>query len=383
MRPPSRYPFAWYLLLFGLLYAGFGVQSPYLPILLQKHGLTPDALGTLLAAGTAIRLVTGPIAGHLADRFDAPRLVFAGCAAVAAVATIGYMPARGLWLLLAVVLAQAAALAPLAPLGDSMVLSSAETTQDGFSYGWVRGIGSGAFIMGVVGSGQAVARYGLGAMVWLNVMLLGVVTCYAPTVPRLTASLPSGSAIVTGAGMGELLRLSAFQRVVAVGALILGSHALHDSFAVIRWTAAGISPRISGILWAEAVAAEVIVFLFVGAPLLDRLGPARAAMLAAGIGVLRWSISAETASLPVVVAIQPMHGITFALLHLALMRRLAEAVPPHLSATALSFYGTVAIGAVSAVMTLVSGWLYGAIGPAGFWVMAALCGAALPLARWL
>ena len=65
-----------------------------------------------------------------------------------------------------------------------------------------------------------------------------------------------------------------------------------------------------------------------------------------------------------------MHGITFALLHLALMRRLAETVPPHLSATALTLYGTVAIGAVSAVMTLVSGWLYGAIGPAGFWVMA-------------
>jgi len=58
-------------------------------------------------------------------------------------------------------------------------------------------------------------------------------------------------------------------------------------------------------------------------------------------------------------------------------------VPPHLSATALSLYGTVAIGAVTALMTLDSGWLYGAIGPQGFWVMAALCGAALPFARRL
>jgi PPP family 3-phenylpropionic acid transporter len=78
-----------------------------------------------------------------------------------------------------------------------------------------------------------------------------------------------------------------------------------------------------------------------------------------------------------------MHGITFALLHLALMRRLAETVPSHLSATALTLYGTVAIGVVTALMTLASGWLYGAIGPAGFWVMAALCAAALPLARRL
>ena len=43
----------------------------------------------------------------------------------------------------------------------------------------------------------------------------------------------------------------------------------------------------------------------------------------------------------------------------------------------------VAIGAVSALLTLVSGWLYGAVGPAGFWVMAALCAAALPFTRRL
>jgi PPP family 3-phenylpropionic acid transporter len=65
------------------------------------------------------------------------------------------------------------------------------------------------------------------------------------------------------------------------------------------------------------------------------------------------------------------------------MRRLAETVPPRFSATALTVYGTLAIGAVSAVMTLFSGWLYGAIGPHGFWLMAALCGAALPFARRL
>jgi hypothetical protein len=35
------------------------------------------------------------------------------------------------------------------------------------------------------------------------------------------------------------------------------------------------------------------------------------------------------------------------------------------------------------MMTLVSGWLYAAIGPHGFWLMAVLCGAALPVARRL
>ena len=383
MRLPSHNPFVWYLGLFGVLYAGFGVQSPYLPSLLQQHGLAAEAIGTLLAAGTAIRLLSGPIAGRLADRFDAPRLVFAVCAAASALAAIGYLTAWGIWPLLAVTLVQAAALAPLAPLCDSMVLGSAGTRHAGFSYGWVRGIGSGAFIIGVLGSGQAVGQYGVAAVIWLNVLLLGAVACYAPMVPRLPTFSVTSNIVSKHTSIWELLVLPEFQRVVVVGGLILGSHALHDSFAVIRWTAAGIAPGVTGLLWAEAVAAEVVVFLIVGPPTLDRLGPARTAMLAAGIGALRWSVSAETAWLPAIAAIQPMHGITFALLHLALMRRLAETVPPHLSATALTVYGTVVIGAVSAIMTLASGWLYSAIGPAGFWVMAVLCGAALPLARRL
>ena len=70
-------------------------------------------------------------------------------------------------------------------------------------------------------------------------------------------------------------------------------------------------------------------------------------MLAAGAAILRWAVSAETPALPAIAAIQPLHGITFALLHLACLRRLAEIVPPGLSATALTLYGTVGIGAAS------------------------------------
>jgi len=150
---------------------------------------------------------------------------------------------------------------------------------------------------------------------------------------------------------------------------------------MIRWRAAGVTPGTAGLLWAEAVAAEVVVFFALGRTLLDRIGPSGAAMLAATAGVLRWAVSAETTALPALALIQPMHGLTFALLHLACMRRLAETVPPGLSATALTLYGTVGIGAASALLTLLAGVLYGAVGAVGFWVMAALCAAALPFAR--
>jgi len=154
---------------------------------------------------------------------------------------------------------------------------------------------------------------------------------------------------------------------------------MHDSFAMIRWSRAGISPGTSGILWSLSVAAEVVVFLLVGRPLIDRIGPAGAAMLSAGAGVVRWAVMAETAWLPAVAAIEPLHGLTFALLHLTCMRLLAQCVPRHLEATALTIYGTVGIGIATALLTLVCGPIFERFGAHGFWAMAALCAAALPL----
>ena len=376
-----------YLVLFAALYSGFGVQSPYLPTFLGEHGLQPETIGVVLAGGTAIKLLAGPAAGRLADRLNAATLVFAGCAVGAALTALGYLPAYGFWPLLAVALSQAAMLAPLAPLGDSLVLPAAaddgRTGHRGFDYGWVRGKGSGAFILGSVLSGQAVGLAGIDTAIWLNTaLLLTAALCASqtrPLPPRPTES--AGATPFAAAHIGTLLRLPVFRRVVLVAALILGSHALHDGFAMIRWRAAGVTPGTAGLLWAEAVAAEVVVFFALGRTLLDRIGPSGAAMLAATAGVLRWAVSAETTALPALALIQPMHGLTFALLHLACMRRLAETVPPGLSATALTLYGTVGIGAASALLTLLAGVLYGAVGAVGFWVMAALCAAALPFAR--
>jgi hypothetical protein len=46
------------------------------------------------------------------------------------------------------------------------------------------------------------------------------------------------------------------------------------------------------------------VFFFVGRPLLDRLGPAGAAILVAAAGCVRWAIMALTAWLPTMAAIE-------------------------------------------------------------------------------
>jgi PPP family 3-phenylpropionic acid transporter len=95
--------------------------------------------------------------------------------------------------------------------------------------------------------------------------------------------------------------------------------------------------------------------------------------------MLRWAVMAQTTDVAALALVQPLHGITFALLHLACMRLIAQTVPQGLEGTAQAIYGTVGIGAASALLTFVSGALYARLGAQGFWIMAALCALAFPL----
>ena len=365
------------------MFAAFGVASPFLPALLKQDGLKPDALGVVLAGGTAVRLITGPLGGRLADRTGRPPLVLAGFTAASAVVACGYAPARGFALLLLVSVLHAAVLAPLTPLADTLALGSADG-KPGFSYGWVRAAGSAAFIVGTLVSGQAVGWAGLGVVVWLNAGLLAAATCLAPRLPNRVAGTATEAAPAGRGGLlaafGMLLRLPVFARLMVLVALIGGSHAMHDGFEVIRWRSAGLSPSQCSLLWAASVAAEVVVFFWAGPRLLAVLGPRRALLLSASAGVLRWSAAASTAWFPALLLVEPLHGLTFALMHLACMDVIAHVVPARLAATAQAFYATVAMGAFSAVVTLASGPLYGTFGAAAFWGMAGLCGAAIVIA---
>jgi MFS transporter, PPP family, 3-phenylpropionic acid transporter len=371
------------VVLYGLMYAAFGVSSPFLPAFFAARGLTSMQIGTLFAAGTAVRLVSGPLVGRIADRTRALRIALAACAALAVVAALAMLPAHGFAQLLAISLLHAAALTPITTLADALALSAAipRASGQGFEYGWIRGTGSAAFIAGTLVSGQVVGAWGLGAIVVLHAALLAAAAGAGLFVPEAQRQV-TGADPASPASAVTLLRMPPFRLVMLVSALVLGSHAMHDTFAVIRWSSAGVSPATVSVLWSEAVAAEVVVFFLVGPRLVERLTPAGVLGLAATAGVLRWVVMATTADTVALVLVQPLHGLTFAALHLACMRLVGAIVPGHLAATGQAMYALGA-GASNAVFALAAGRLYASVGARGFFVMALLCAAAVPLSRAL
>ena len=374
-------PLAKFIVLYTILYSAFGVVSPFLPAYFESRGLTTQQIAIVIGLGTALRLVSGPLIGRFADRQRMWRGALSICAGGSGAVAVAYVSAGGFVAFLLVSLAQSVLLAPLTPIADAMALStSRETAGKGFEYGWVRAAGSAAFVAGLIVSGRAVGSLGLVVTIWLNALLLVGGSLAAMSLPNI--QVKGVSPPVERAGhFRQLLEMRAFRRLLLVAALVLGSHALHDTFAVIRWREAGISTMTASLLWSESVAAEVVVFLLVGPPLVRRLGPAYAAMLAAGAGVVRWTVLGATTQVVPLVLVEPLHGLTFAVLHLASMQLIASTVPSNVAASAQALYGTLAVGFSTTLLTFASGSLYLWLGGQAFWIMAMLCAVAIPIAR--
>ena len=140
-EPPAfRSPIAGFVLLYTVLYGAFGAASPFLPAYVEERGILAELIGVVFGAGTAIRLISAPIAAHIAYRTHALRLVLTLCAIGTALAATGYPAANAFWALLVISLLPATALAPTTNLADALALvASRRSAPLGFEYGWVGG----------------------------------------------------------------------------------------------------------------------------------------------------------------------------------------------------------------------------------------------------
>ena len=85
--PPSSAKFGTlrsFIILYVLMYAAFGVASPFWPEYFRTKALNSEEIGLVLGAAMVMRLAAGPLVGRLADIAGSLRAALAGCAVLAA-----------------------------------------------------------------------------------------------------------------------------------------------------------------------------------------------------------------------------------------------------------------------------------------------------------
>jgi len=256
---------------------------------------------------------------------------------------------------------------PVVPLSDAMANYYARLKM--LDYGRTRLWGSLAFIAGSTVVGYLVAQYGSDMI--LYTALAGVIAALifsARSINPMPVTTSEHDA--ERPKLTELLRELPVIKFLVLVALIQGSHAAYYSFSSIYWKGAGYSEDIIGYLWSLGVAAEVAVFalskrLFSGWSL-------RALFVVAALGVVvRWGLTASTTALLALVAIQLLHGVTFAIAHIAAIQYIQHSEQRKMVALQ-ALYNAIPLGAFIALMTTLSGWGYEHWGANVFWAMAVM-----------
>ena len=365
---------------YAAFFAYIGISMPFWPVWLQSRGLGDAGIGAILALATGGRIVVSPFFAHLSDRLDERKRLMVVLAALALLAFLLYGLTHSFWAILAVTGMFLIGWAPIMPLGETVVTTTVR--ERGLDYGRVRLWGSLSFIAATVLAGRGLAAHSPDLIYWLLAAMVALTAVACVVLPDIR--IPQSSA--PRPPLRSFLTDRTFLMVLLAAGLIQSSHGTYYAFGTIHWINAGYSEDVIGLLWAEGVIAEIVLFAF-GAAVAKRFSPPLLILLGGLAGLLRWTVIGLTDALPALIAVQAFHAFTYGTTHLGAIHFIMRSVPPSLSSTAMSFYSSVTMGLAMSASMFISGLLYRSFGSLAYLAMSVLAGAGALIAlallrRW-
>ena len=360
-------------LFYGAIFIGTGASSPYLPVWFAHHGLSGSRIGLILSLPMLARAFTAPLLAVWADSFRLRRtaLILMSLAVTVLFALMAAPLGFAWWAV--VWFAASSMYSTLSALADVITLRRAKS--EGFNFGWPRGIGSAAFIVGNVGMG-AILTHGSPELV-----LVWMVAAVALTALAARVLLPPDPVHEEGqhvglsermAGLAGLLRDPAFMTAVVAAGLIQSAHAFYYGFSTLTWKQQGIPEALTGVLWATGVATE-IGFMWFMEPWRRRVGPRHLLLLGGVAAVVRWTALAASPPLWALFPLQTLHALSYAATFLASLQLVERLSTSRNASAAQALNSALSGGVLSGLATMASGPLFDRFGARGYLLMSAMC----------
>jgi PPP family 3-phenylpropionic acid transporter len=358
-------------LVYVAMFSASGFWQPFFPIWLSTHQLTETEIAIVLSAPMLLRVVAAPALGAAADRAKHRSLIVRVLAPIVLLLSFVVFQAHGFWAIFILSATMMVLSQSIAPIVDASVLT---LVREGIArdFGRIRLWGSISFAGASIVGGFVLASSGPDAVFAAFMMATGFVVIASFILPST-----SSRDLVGRRSDLRLLQRPGLLIVFGAAALVLASHTTFNSFGSIHLRAAGYPNWSIGLLWALATSAEIAMFW--AGPFLARvLGPYGTLLLAAGAGILRWSLMSLEPGFAMTAALQLFHAATFSCSYLGLMRFIQAHVDDRIGASAQSAFVTV-LGVITALATLAMGPLYRLLGSGAYQIAALLPLAALVL----
>jgi MFS transporter, PPP family, 3-phenylpropionic acid transporter len=363
---------------YALMMLGSGVQLPFLPLWLAAKGINASGIAFIVAGMMAIRMVSAPLFGWLADHFQMRRQVILGCAVLSFLAYLGLGFVEGFWPIALLALTASFFFAPVFPLSESYSVDASAAL--GLDYGRMRLWASLSFLGGSLGAGALLTKLDALDTAWLMAGAMGLTVLSALLLPAEPEALgkPKPKA-ASSMGAARFLFATSFPLFLLAAGLAQASHGMMYSFSSMHWQGLGFSSLVIGLMWAVAVLAEVTLLAFSNR-VIDRFGPGTIFLLGITGGILRWLLLAFVQSLPILLVLQTLHAASFAMTHLGTMHMIRLMVPERLRNRAQSMHAALSGGILMSTSIWASGPLYHHFGAKTYLAMAGISVAALLIA---
>ena len=354
-------------------YASIGVFLPFISPWLVAQGFS----GIRLSAVTCSRPIAGIVAplifGWLADRFRlrGSLLRFACVTSLVPFAALTFFHFIGVKVGFVGVLIAVAAFSffriPMMTIADVAAMERAQ------SFGGLRLWGS----LGFIGAALPV---GLWITNWHSVAFPLAISISLLAAVLVAWKLPTRTALVPhppDAGLRELIRRRDFRMMFGIWALWAVSHVAYDLCFSLRLRDLGAKPVDVSVAWSMGTLAEVAL-MALSSTLLTKASHATWTFVGLLGTALRWLLMAKVQTLTLLLILQPLHAVSFALLWMTWLDFVKQTVSPHLLGRAQGTLST-AVSVGSAVGIFFWGPLYASRGAVFVFSAAAAVAAAAAL----
>lgn len=328
-----------------------GISLPFWPVWLASKGLDKNQIGLALAIPAWIRVAGSLFWVRMASYYPSYRLLLATLAVLSLLSYGLFGLVSSVWWIMAVSAFSAFFFTPISPFSDHLTLHYARSHS--LDYGRIRLWGSLSFMMTAICSGWVLKDQDPDFIlyaIWLALAALIGMSLIVPSPLQFSTQKSRGSS-------WELLKTKGWILFLLTTSFLQGSHAVLYVCGTLHWQSKGLSGDIIGVLWAEGVMAEIIIFAC-GKLIFKYITPLQAFTVAAFAVMVRWAVYSVTADLIYLVPLQIFHGLTFGLTHLAAMRFLTHYIPTSLAMGGQAMYAGVSTGLMMGIALLVAGWLY-------------------------
>jgi PPP family 3-phenylpropionic acid transporter len=375
VAPAGLTPATRIALFYGSLFGTQGVASVFAGIWFAAHGISDTRIGVINAAPVLVLLALNLWIGRLADRADDWRRVIVIGAAASGVTALLLALATGFWSILLVWTLTNAAYSAIVPVIDAAAMRLSR--REGFDFSANRAWATVGYLVMLVVTGSLLSGVGVWLFLPLFCALALVRGALAFGLPRFRA--PAEQRAPSGATLRQSLK-TWFVLPLVGGAIVLATHLVLGAFQSLLWADQGLPEHVIGGLIALGAASEAAAF-FLFRRLAPRVAARRLILLAGVVATVRWTAFGFSPGVALLVPLQMLHGITYALCFLGCISFITNWTSEDIAAEAQSFF-TVLQQGFSVVALVAFGWLAGHLGAHAYLALAVVAaGGALPV--WL